>query len=162
MVNFINRTLQFVNKSFEGKLHKDTIDTEVENKLKELFNTVGKDIDDGEVKQGIIEIFDFISYANKYFDEKQPWALAKTDVEACNQVLYNCVNIISNVNTLLKPYLPFSCEKVEDYLNIENSKWEYISVGDISIKPEIAPLYERYDKKVIDEEVNKLNANKTC
>ena len=160
--NFINRTLQFVNKSFEGKLHKDTIDSEVENKLKELFNTVGKDIDDGEVKQGIIEIFDFISYANKYFDEKQPWALAKTDVEACNQVLYNCVNIISNVNTLLKPYLPFSCEKVEDYLNIENSKWEYVSVGDISIKSEIAPLYERYDKKVIEEEVERLNANKAC
>ena len=160
--NFINRTLQFINKSFEGKLHKDEIDPEVENKLKDLFNTVGKDIDDGEVKQGIIEIFDFISYANKYFDEKQPWALAKTDVEACNQVLYNCVNIISNVNTLLKPYLPFSCEKVEDYLNIENSKWEYVPVGDISIKPEIAPLYERYDKKVIEEEVERLNANKTC
>ena len=160
--NFINRTLQFINKSFEGKLNKDEIDLEVESKLKELFNTVGKDIDDGEVKSGLVRIFDFISYANKYFDEKQPWVLAKENTKECNKVLLNCVNIISNVNTLLKPYLPYSCEKVEDYLNIFNPNWEYKSVGDISIKEDIKPLYERYDKKVIEEEVNRLNSGKTC
>ena len=160
--NFINRTLQFINKSFEGKLSKDKIDSEVEQKLKELFDTVGKDIDDGEVKSGLVRIFDFISYANKYFDEKQPWVLAKENIKECNKVLLNCVNIISNVNTLLKPYLPYSCEKVENYLNISNSKWKYKAVGNISIKEEIKPLYERYDKKVIDEEVNRLNAKKTC
>ncbi len=160
--NFINRTLQFINKSFEGKLSKDEIDPEVEDKLKELFTSVGKDIDDGEVKSGLVRIFDFISYANKYFDEKQPWVLAKEDLKECNKVLLNCVNIISNVNTLLKPYLPFSCETVEDYINIYNNEWKYVAVKDIKIKEEIKPLYERYDKKVIEDEVNKLNANKTC
>ena len=160
--NFINRTLQFINKSFEGKLKKDEIDPEVEDKLKELFDKVGKDIDDGEVKSGLANIFDFISYANKYFDEKQPWVLAKEDIKECNKVLLNCVNIISNVNTLLKPYLPFSCDIVEDYINISNPNWKYVPVKDIKIKEEIKPLYERYDKKVIEEEINKLNANKTC
>ena len=158
--NFINRTLQFVNKSFEGKLTKDEIDPEVEKQLKDLFDVVGKDIDDGEVKQGIKDIFDFISYANKYFDEKQPWILAKNDVKECNKVLFNCVNIISNVNTLLKPYIPTSCDKVEEYINVKNPNWEYKAIDDIKIQEDIKPLYERYDKSVIDEELKNLNAKK--
>lgn len=154
--NFINRTLQFINKSFDGKLNKSNIDPEIEEKLKQLFDEIGSDIDNGDVKEGLHKIFDFISYANKYFDEKQPWILAKTDVDKCNEVLFNCVNIISNVNILLKPYLPFSCNKVEDYINIKSTTWEYKPISNVSINSDIKPLYERYDKNIIDEEKAKL------
>ncbi len=158
--NFINRTLLFVNKSFDGKLKDSTVDKEIEKKLKELFTEVGSSIDNGDVKEGIHKIFDFISFANKYFDEKEPWILAKTDINKCNNVLFNCVNIISNVNTLLKPYLPFSCEKVEGYLNNKVSDWEYHVISNILLSKDIKPLYERYDKTKISEEVELLNQNK--
>lgn len=157
--NFINRTLLFVNKSFDGRLKDAIVDKEIEEKLKELFIEVGIDIDNGDIKEGINKIFDFIGFANKYFDEKQPWILAKTDRVKCNDVLFNCVNIISNVNTLLKPYLPFSCEKVEGYLNTGVSKWEYNTISNIFLSKGIKPLYERYDKRVIDEEKAKLKGD---
>ena len=158
--NFINRTLVFINKSFNGKLLNSEIDQEAECKLKRLFETVGEDIDNGNVKEGLIKIFDFISYANKYFDEKEPWKLAKENIEECNNVLLNCVNIILNVNILLKPYLPFSCEKVEEYLNKKTKNWNYTKVNNIEISKEIKPLYERYDKSRINEELNKLKDTK--
>ncbi|MBO5121250.1 MAG: methionine--tRNA ligase [Bacilli bacterium] len=157
--NFINRTLVFINKSFDGKLLNSEIDQEVEYKLKRLFETVGEDIDNGNVKEGLIKIFDFISYANKYFDEKEPWKLAKENIDECNKVLLNCVNIILNVNILLKPYLPFSCEKVEEYLNKKTKNWNYTKVNNIEISKEIKPLYERYDKSRIDEEIFRLKNN---
>ena len=158
--NFINRTLVFINKSFNGKLLNSEIDQEVEYKLKRLFETVGEDIDNGNVKEGLIKIFDFINYANKYFDEKEPWKLAKENIEECNNVLLNCVNIILNVNILLKPYLPFSCEKVEEYLNKKTKNWNYTKANNIEISKEIKPLYERYDKSRINEELNKLKDTK--
>ena len=154
--NFINRTLVFINKSFDGKLTNSEIDKDVEYKLQRLFETVGEDIDNGNVKEGLIKIFDFISYANKYFDEKEPWKLAKENIEECNKVLLNCVNIILNVNTLLKPYLPNSSEQVEKYLNENVDSWNYKSITKIKISSEIKPLYERYDKSRIEEEVNNL------
>lgn len=154
--NFVNRTLVFINKSFDGKLSSSTIDIEVEDKLKELFINVGNLIDNGDVKEGINAIFDFIGYANKYFDEKTPWVLAKEDKEKCNEVLYNCVNIIYNVNTLLKPYLPNSCNTVENYLNINNNTWNYEQISEVNINSDIKPLYERYDKSRIAEEVDRL------
>lgn len=150
--NFINRTLVFVDKSFSGKLQDSDVDKEIEDKLKNLFEEVGNDIDNGDVKEGIRKIFDFISFANKYFDEKQPWILAKNDIDECNNVLYSCVNIIFNVNNLLKPYLPFSAEIVEEYLNTKKTEWEYQTIRNVSICKEIKPLYERYDKSIIEEE----------
>ena len=60
------------------------------------------------------------------------------------------------MNTLLKPYLPFSCEKVEKYLNNVNLKWEYQKISNVSIAGDIRPLYERYDKEIIKQEKEKL------
>lgn len=154
--NFINRTLKFINKSFDGRLSKAKIEEQIQNKLKELYKNVGEHIEKANVKEGINEIFDFISYANKYFDEKAPWILAKENKQKCNDVLFNCCNIIYNVNTLLKPYLPFTCDKVDEYLRISNNNWGYKSIDKVDISNDINPLYERYDKKIIDEEISKL------
>lgn len=150
--NFVNRTLAFVNKSFEGKLETSKIDEEVENKLKELFDKVGKDIEEGRIKEGIQSIFDYVGYANKYFDDKQPWILAKEDKEKCNEVLFNCCNIIYNINTLLKPYLPNTSLKVEDFINKNNNEWKYERLDKAKISNNLTTLFERYDKKLIEEE----------
>ena len=61
--NFINRTLLFVNKSFDGRLKDAIVDKEIEEKLKELFIEVGFDIDNGDIKEGINKIFGFIGFA---------------------------------------------------------------------------------------------------
>ena len=47
-------------------------------------------------------------------------------------------------------------EKVEEFLNTKVSKWEYNTILNISLSKDIKPLYERYDKSVIDEEKSKL------
>ncbi|MDE6141799.1 MAG: methionine--tRNA ligase [Bacilli bacterium] len=154
--NFINRTLLFVNKAFDGCLEEYVIDQDVEKRLKKLFEVVGKNIEDGNCKDAINSIFDFISYANKYFDLKQPWILVNEDKKKCEEVLFNCVNIIYNVNTLLKPFLPFSCDKVDEYLGLKNNGWKYEGVDVVKIKTNIEPLYIRYDKRIIEEEVKKL------
>ena len=150
--NFVNRTLQFINKSFEGKLINTSVDTEIENKLIELYDKVGNNIDNGDIKLGIQNIFDFIMYSNKYFDENEPWALAKTNRDECERVLYNCVNIIFNINNLLKPYLIESTVKVEDYLNDRINEWKYVKLNKVELKSNIEALFVRYDKSLIEEE----------
>ena len=159
--NFINRTLVFINKSFAGQLEKAPIVPEIEAKLKALYDEAGKLIDTGNIKEGLELIFSFINYANKYFDESEPWNLFKTEPAKCNDVLYNCVNIIYNVNKLLEPYLPFSAALVNKYLNETLASWEYQEISKVAISSEIQPLYPRYDKAVIQEEVANLAAAKT-
>ena len=155
--NFVNRTLQFVNKSFDGKLNSTKVDSTIETKLKELYDTVGNDIDNGNTKDGLSKIFDFINYSNKYFDENEPWKLAKEDTNKCEDILYNCCNIIFNINNLLKPYLIETTKYVENFLNNKIDKWEYKRLNNVNLSKEIKPLFARYDKSLIEEERKLLN-----
>ena len=125
--------------------------------MKNLYEEVGTTILTMEtLKKDSTLIFDFIGKANKYFDEQKPWELAKTNPEECQKVLFNCTNIIYNVNNLLKPYIPFSCEKVDTYLNQQIETWEYKKFSKLTLSEDIKPLYQRYDKSVIEEEKNRF------
>ena len=157
--NYVNRTLQFINKSFNSKLTNLNINKEIEKKLKDLYEIVGNDINNGNTKEGLSKIFDFINYSNKYFDESKPWILAKEDTNKCEEILYNCCNIIFNINNLLKPYLFETTKKVEEYLNSSIKSWNYERLEKVDLSKEIKTLFIRYDKKVIEEEKRKL-ANK--
>ena len=157
--NFVNRTIQFINKSFDGKLTNSYVNQTIENKLKELYDIVGNDIDNGNTKDGLSKIFEFINYSNKYFDENEPWKLVKEDTNRCEEILYNCCNIIFNVNNLLKPYLFETTKKVEEYLNSNINDWNYKKLENVDLLSEINPLFIRYDKTKIEEERNNLKSN---
>ena len=158
--NFVNRTLQFINKSFDGKLYKLNINQDIENKLKELYDIVGNDIDNGNIKNSLSKIFDFINYSNKYFDANEPWKLAKEDSNKCEEILYNCCNIIFNINNLLKPYLVETTKKVETYLKSNINEWNYRRLEKVDLLSKITPLFVRYDKaKIAQERKNLVNNN---
>ena len=130
-------------------------DPELKGRLIDLYANVGVLIEKAAFKDAINEIFDFVRAANKYFDEEQPWITRETNEAVCKNTLYNCVQIIANLAVLLYPFLPFSSEKVCDWLGLEN-KWEYQPVAAGYKLPEIEILFQRIDKKVIEIETGKL------
>ena len=65
--------------------------------------------------------------------------------------------MIANLAVLLSPFLPFSSEKVLKWLNISNN-WERQHVASGYLLPEVEILFQRIDKKVIEEETEKLKA----
>ncbi|WP_026516551.1 class I tRNA ligase family protein [Butyrivibrio sp. MC2021] len=103
----------------------------------------------------IEEIFEVVRKANKYFDEQAPWKTRTENVEACKNTLFQCVQIIANLAVVLAPFLPFSSEKVCNWLGISTT-WEYKEIPSGYRLPEISILFERLDKSVIDEERAKL------
>ena len=58
---------------------------------------------------------------------------------------------------LLAPFLPFSSEKVSRWLGLTN-RWEKQSVPGGFQLPEVEILFQRIDKKAIEEETAKLKA----
>ena len=116
---------------------------------------VGQKIEKGAFKDALEEIFDFVRRANKFFDTEQPWVTRNTDKAACDNTLYQCVQIIANLSVLLSPFLPFSSEKVAKWLNI-NHQWKPQNVPAGLLLPEVEILFQRIDKKVIETETEKL------
>ena len=153
--NFVNRSLTFIVKYCDRIVPKGTDDPAIDTQINELFVSVGRQIETGALKDAIAEIFDFVRNANKFFDSKQPWITRNTDKNACDNTLYQCVQIIANLAVLLSPFLPFSSEKVCKWLNV-STKWEKQSVPADYTLPEVEILFQRIDKKVIATETEKL------
>jgi methionyl-tRNA synthetase len=159
--NLANRTLAFINKSFEGKLPAGIIGESIKENIISLYETAGKKIEEGNFKSALEDIISLARFANKYFDEEQPWLKVKDNKEACANTLYNCVQIIANLSNLLTPFIPFSCEKLRGFLGIDKPNWGYIEVIEGTDLKEPELLFQRIDKKVIDEEVQKLKNQNT-
>ena len=153
--NFINRSLSFIAKYFDGIVPEGDVSDEWEETLRTLYDTTGKRIEEGNFKEAIDGIFDVIRKANKYFDEQAPWKTRTENVEVCKNTLYQCTRIIANLATVLAPFLPFSSEKVCWWLNVSGD-WNYKTVESGYKLPEIEILFERLDKSVIEEERRKL------
>ena len=153
--NFINRSLAFINKYFDGIVPEGVISSEWEETLRNLYETTGDRIEKGNIKDAIEGVFEVVRKANKFFDDEQPWKTRTEDPEACKNTLYQCVQIIANLAVILKPYLPFSSEKVCGWLGISDD-WQTKEVPVGYELPEIQILFERLDKSVIEEERRRL------
>lgn len=154
--NFVNRTLVFVEKYFEGKVPIGKIDIELKAKLTALYDKVGIDIEKSNFKNAIEAIFSFVRESNKYFDEKQPWIQINENRDVCSYTIYNCIQIIGNLSNLLEPFLPFSTEKIRGFLNMKKPEWNYIEIKTETKIANTELLFERIDKKRVQEEVEKL------
>ena len=65
------------------------------------------------LQTALIEVFKVISRANKYIDETAPWLLAKDEGRRPRlaAVLYNLLETLRITVSLLRPFIPDSCEK---------------------------------------------------
>jgi methionyl-tRNA synthetase len=157
--NFVNRTLAFVQKYFDAKIPEGLIMPEVNKRISELYGVVGSLIENGNLKDALDTIFEFVRFGNKYFDAEQPWVTRNTDLTSCSEAIFNCVQMIANLSVLLEPFLPFSSSKIINWLSID-FLWSLRSVPAGYIIPEPEILFERLDKKVIEEELAKLQTSR--
>ncbi|AQP47706.1 methionine--tRNA ligase [Tessaracoccus aquimaris] len=82
------------------------------------FDTVGEHIAARRFKAGITEAMRIVGLANKYLSDMEPWKL-KDDPARRDTVLHVALQVVSDANTLLTPYLPHSAQKVFEALGGE-------------------------------------------
>ncbi|SDY00335.1 methionine--tRNA ligase [Paenibacillus sp. CF384] len=150
--NFVNRTLAFIAKSFDGRVPAGELSDEWKQILMELYRDSGALIEEGRLKEALELIFARIRHANKYFDEQKPWVQIKENPEACGFTLHTCAGIIANLANLLQPFIPFSCERIRTFLFLEQPAWKLITVPANQQIQSISLLFERIDPKRIEEE----------
>jgi methionyl-tRNA synthetase len=154
--NLVNRTLAFITKYRGGIVPGGTLEEEIAGRIRTLFDTTAEKTEDGQFKNALEEIFEFVRFGNKYYDVHEPWKTKTANPAKCDQTLYTCVQIIANLAVLLGPFLPFSSEKLFTWLAVTN-KWVFQSVPAGLVLPEISVLFRRIDREEITMEEEKLN-----
>jgi methionyl-tRNA synthetase len=79
------------------------------------FTTVGELLGRNRFKLAITEAMRLVGAANKYLSDTEPWKLAG-DPERRDTVLHTALQVVSDANTLLTPFLPHAAEKVHQTL----------------------------------------------
>ena len=155
--NLVNRTLKFIENSFEGSISGNP-DADIKREIQSIYEEVGLLIEHGHFKRAIETIFETVRFGNKYFDINEPWKKIHESHEACKDILITCVHSIANCAQRLAPFLPFSSEKVRLILNLKPYSWQSIECETYQIS-NVEPLFERIDLSRIDKELEKLKIN---
>jgi len=142
--NFVNRTLAFAVKYLGCQLECTDIDAEIREKVRELYPSVGSKIEKGAFRDALEEIFEAIRFGNTYYDAKQPWKTRTEALDECSNAIGNCAYLIANIAVLLHPFLPFSSEKIAEWLGIALD-WTEQEVTVSHITADISILFSRID-----------------
>jgi len=164
--NLVNRVLTFTYRNFDGCVPEHgELDDADKNLLKSTdacFENVGEYISKCSFKQGIMTAMSSAREANRYLDEKAPWKIIKENKQAAATSLYVALCVIGRLKTMLSPYLPFSSQKVHEYLgfigNVEEYGWEPQELPAGQRLQEPKPLFTKLDDSVIEEETRRIGA----
>jgi len=162
--NLVNRVLAFVYRSFDGCVpvpgEFDSRSQAVIDVAKETVNTVDKLIYQCHFREAIRSAMSLAQEANRYLEEKSPWKVINEDRQAAATALYVAISVISCLRTVLYPFLPFSSQKLHQYLGFEGSVegdgWQprFPLPGQKLLPPE--PLFSKLDEGLIEEEVSRV------
>lgn len=142
--NFVNRTLAFSVKYLNSEIAETSVNEEIRERVRNAFDSVGEKIEKGCFRDATEEIFELIRLGNAYYDSKQPWKTRIDDVAQCRKTIAECAYLIANIAVLLYPILPFSSEKIADWLDI-NLTWQEKTVTLKKITKEISNLFQRIE-----------------
>lgn len=122
--NLVNRTVSMAHKNF-GEVPTPGELSDADKKILALaddtFETVGAALAESKFKAGITAAMHLVGEANAYIADQQPWALAKDEDqrERLATVLWTALQVVSDCNVLLTPYLPHTAQKVHETLGRE-------------------------------------------
>ena len=162
--NLVNRVLTFVYRNFDGAVPTcaefDSQDQAIINAAKDTLEAVDKLLYDCHFKQAITEAMRLAQEANRYLDEKSPWKVIKENRQDAAKSLYTALCVISDLKTMLYPFLPFSSQKLHELLgfkgNIEDYGWQSNPPPPRQKLLPPQPLFSKLDESLVEEETKKL------
>jgi methionyl-tRNA synthetase len=83
------------------------------------FSEVGGLLEGVKLREALQTAMALVRETNGYLDRREPWKTIKTDPEDAARSVYTTLRVIDNLNTLLSPFLPFSAQRVHEYLGYD-------------------------------------------
>lgn len=74
------------------------------------------------IGEALTELWRLIGHADKYINEKKPWAI--TDEKELRRVIVNASHIIGMISNLLAPFLPETARKIQEQIAFHDSTLE--------------------------------------
>lgn len=163
MGNFVHRTLTFTHRFFGGKVPERgplaDADLELLAAIEKARQKIDARMDVYDLKGALHEVIMLAKEGNRYFNDREPWKVMKTDPVAAGTTLNLCAQIVGALAVVSSPFIPRSAQLMWEAVGseglVEEQAWDAsagVEAG--TVVPEPTPLFV----KIEDEEKKKKAA----
>ena len=165
--NLVSRTVAMADKYFGGTLPEERLEADIDKDfisvVTALRSEVDKYMDETKLKSVLEEIFKVVDRANKYIDETEPWKLGKNEADKPRlaSVLYNLLEAIRVISTLLSPFMPTTMPKVWEQIGASAEDATYDNADKFGVLPKNVTVHKGeilFPRIDVDKEIDELNA----
>jgi len=187
LANFVNRVIVLTNKYYDGVVPEFDMDKDLigagdpmdaayhDSELLRIFDdlhVVCGHLRSFEFRNALSKLMEMSSNGNTILQANEPWKAIKTDQESVKVVLNIAIQYIGALSVAIKPFLPFTSDKMRSLLNmppVDDHNGLIDLMNDLSEgihpvkeghqvgKPE--HLFSRIDDATIETQLEKLRAN---
>jgi methionyl-tRNA synthetase len=168
--NFVNRTMTFAHKNFSGKVPETPNYHQLYTKgqgstddalIREIVLTqdaASQHFEKYKFRDGTLVIMNLARFANKYFNDNEPWKALKENRERCALTINLCLQTVRSLAILIEPILPFTAQRIWKVLNLAASPseagWESAGISGLKEGLALGPA-EILFSKIEDEAIQK-------
>ena len=177
--NFVNRTMTFAERFFDGQVppleQPSDADHAVLEALRTAPDTIAAAYENYRIRDAVFETMSVARLGNKYFNDTEPWHTRESDPQACANTVHVCLQLCASLSILMEPVLPDAAQRLRDMLQFEDVRtstpgddpegaagWDdaarpLLAAGHELGTPEI--LFEKIEDETIDEQIDKLGTD---
>ena len=166
--NFVNRTVVLSHKYYGGIIPEcgelTNYEKEIIEKMAQFPSIIADSIEHYKFREAQAELMNLARLGNKYLTDTEPWKKQKEDPEYVKTILHVSLQICASLSILCEPFLPFTANKLQNILNINNKNWadggrhDLLKAGDKLNPAEY--LFEKIEDETIAKQVQKLEDTK--
>lgn len=163
--NFINRTLVLTHKFYEGNVPEFNFKEEgfdedvVATHILQSKDKIEKSMEQFRIREALFEVMEVARMGNKFLADHEPWKLVKSNEAKTAAIMNIALQICANLSVLLKPFLPYSAQKLELMLG-KSFTWK--DIGSMQLmtttdkvgEPQL--MYEKIEDEQIELQLQKL------
>ncbi|MDR1116706.1 MAG: methionine--tRNA ligase [Oscillospiraceae bacterium] len=155
--NLVNRTVAMSNRYFDGEIpapsEAEPADGELSALALDTARSLDKYMEEFRISDLMNSIFTLARRSNKYIDETTPWILARDEAKKARlgTVLYNLLESIRFLGTMLTPFLPDTGAEILRQIGAGSADFDSLAAFG-GLKPggrvgTATPLFNRIDQE---------------
>ena len=116
--NLVNRTLTFMNRYYEGKIPGCPRNEDYWKKIISYEEAVTAALEKADLRDAFHIIFELSSFANKTFQDGEPWKKHSTQPEAAQALLRDLSYTVRDLSILTQPFIPQAAEQIASFFGL--------------------------------------------
>ncbi|MDR2471714.1 MAG: methionine--tRNA ligase [Treponema sp.] len=118
--NLVNRTLAFVTRYYDGRIPEAAGPSSLSwDEVRRVEADITAKLEWAELRDAFRLVFELCSYANKVFQDGEPWKYRREDPPRAAALIRDLCYVVRDIAILAAPYMPSSARRIAGFFGLE-------------------------------------------